>query len=209
MHVVMDVLQSVFWSLAYISIIVCGFRYRKEKLAFMPHIAGALNFAWEFHAFLGSGGYWVHTLWLLLDTLILAYNLYILENVRRRVLYSLAVLSFTAVMPAVIALPNGMLVSSFIIDIEMAAVYLLVLWKDRPKTSQRHDYIYIYIFIAVFRLLGDLFAWLAYMRYSTAVLMIGAAVLCVNIFYLCSCFEFLARGPRPDGKRRSCKQRLR
>ena len=146
MYVVMDVLQSVFWSLAYISIIVCGFRYRKEKLVFMPHVAGALNFAWEFHAFLGSGGYWVHTLWLLLDTLILAYNLYILENVRRRVLYSLAVLSFTAAMPAVIALPNGMLVSSFIIDIEMAAVYLLVLWKDRPKTSQRHDYIYIYIY---------------------------------------------------------------
>ena len=200
----MDVLIGAFWSLAYIFIIVCSFQFRREKCIYMPLIAGALNLGWEFLAFLRSGGYWVHSIWLLLDVFILAYNVYILGSIKRRLLYLLVVLAGATVLYGVFTLSNGMLIAAFILDIEMAVEYLIVLWKTRPKKDTN-----IYIWIGIFRLLGDLSAWLGYMRSSTVVLVTGAAVLVVNALYLCFCFELLARNRQNSKKRRSTGKRPR
>ena len=51
-----DAAMIIFWSLAYACMIIYSFIYRKEKKPFMPLIAGALNFGWEIHALITSGG---------------------------------------------------------------------------------------------------------------------------------------------------------
>lgn len=73
-----DAAIIIFWSLAYACMVIYSFIYRKEKKPFMPLIAGALNFGWEIHALITSGGNWGHIAWLTLDCFILVYNLYIL-----------------------------------------------------------------------------------------------------------------------------------
>ena len=78
-------LLGVFWALSYLLIVYGGFQYRDEKRFFMPLAAGAMNFAWEIHALLTSGGYWVHIIWLALDCLILLQNIYFLSSRKKRI----------------------------------------------------------------------------------------------------------------------------
>ena len=173
-----EVLLGVFWALTYIFIVIGGFRFKSENKLFMPLIAGALNFAWEIHALRISGGYWVHVVWLALDCIILYQNLYFLSTAKKRLLYSFCVVASIALIYGVCSIEdvNGMLISSFVIDFIMACEYLLAAKKLSPR--------YL-IIIGVFRLFGDLFAWIANLRYSRFVLLVGAVVTLVNLVYVC------------------------
>ena len=63
-------LTVIFWTLAYVIIVLCGIQNRKSHLLLMPLIAGSLNFAWEINALLLSIGFYGHVLWTGLDVLI-------------------------------------------------------------------------------------------------------------------------------------------
>ena len=93
----------------------------------MPLIAGMLNFAWEILALIKSGGYWIHIVWLLLDCFIIAYNFYILTDFKRRITYGLMTLASFLLLFFVFKATNGMLISSFAIDVIMAVEYLVCL----------------------------------------------------------------------------------
>ena len=68
-----------------------------------------------------------------------------------------------------------MLISSFIIDLIMAANFLL----DHSRLSNRGQRV-----IAVSKLLGDMFAWIAYKQEMLLINLIGIAVLTLNLIYL-------------------------
>lgn len=74
---------------------------------------------------------------------------------------------------------DGMLISSFVIDIIMAVEYMCSIIHISPRGRT---------IIGIFRLLGDLFAWFAN-KESTVVFVIGGVVLLINLFYVAYCFE--------------------
>lgn len=171
-----------FWSLAYACMVIYSFIFRSEKKPFMPLISGALNFGWEIHALITSGGYWGQIVWLTLDCFILTYNLYILESLKKKILYVAVVLSCIAGLHGVFSITafDGMLISSFVIDIIMAIEYICAIQHISLKGRT---------LIGIFRLLGDLFAWIANRRLSVAVFVIGSTVLLINLFYVVYSFE--------------------
>ena len=175
-----DTAMTLFWSLAYACMVIYSFIYRKEKKPFMPLIDGALNFGWDILAFITSGGYWGHIAWLTLDCFILVYNLYILGSFKKRLSYAAVVVaSIVGLYGFFLSSVNGMLISSFVIDIIMAVEYMCSITHISPRGRT---------IIGIFRLLGDLFAWFAN-KESTVVFVIGAVVLLINLFYVAYCFE--------------------
>ena len=190
----LDSLTVGFWGLTYICIILYSFRYKEEKKVYMPFIAGALNFSWELHALYISGGYWGHIVWLGLDCFILIYNLYILQNNKRRLFYAVLVAICFVVIYGIVSIPfvNGMLISSFAIDIIMAMEYFLTV----GQLSSRGQ-----LLIGLLRLFGDLFAWFGNMKFSSFVMIVGLLVLIVNFLYICCCLELQKRKVRGKYKK--------
>lgn len=175
-----DTAMILFWSLAYACMVIYSIIYRKEKKPFMPLIAGTLNFGWEIQAFITSGGLLGHIAWLTLDCFILVYNLYILGSFKKRLSYAAVVVaSIVGLYGFFLSSVNGMLISSFVIDIIMAVEYMCSIIHISPRGRT---------IIGIFRLLGDLFAWFAN-KESTVVFVIGAVVLLINLFYVAYCFE--------------------
>ncbi|MCR5783113.1 MAG: hypothetical protein K6G90_10315 [Clostridia bacterium] len=180
-----EYLLGFFWALTYVFIVIGGFKYRSEKKFFMPLLSGALNFGWEVHALRSSGGYWVHIIWLALDFIILIQNLYFLSTNKKRLLYSACVITSVAVNYAAFNLTtiDGMLISSFVIDIIMAVEYVIVIKKLSPRMM---------ILIGCLRLLGDLFAWIANLSFSIFVRITGVLIFFINLFYICYALEILS-----------------
>ena len=179
-----ELLIGIFWALTYLLIVIGGFRYKSDNKFFMPIVAGALNFAWEIHALRISGGYWVHIIWLALDCIILFQNMVFLSTFRKRLLYGSCVIASIVLIYGVFSVNSfdGMLISSFVIDIIMAIEYVVVIKRISPR---------LLILIGVCRTLGDLFAWISNLRHSSFVAVIGALVLVVDLFYICYAIDIL------------------
>ena len=148
----------------------------------MALFAGALNFGWEIHALITSGGNWGHIAWLTLDCFILVYNRYILGDFKKRLSYAAAVAACIIGLYVAFSITSfdGMLISSFVIDIIMAVEYVCTIKHISPRGRT---------IIGVFRLIGDLFAWLVNKGFSVIVFVFGAIVLLINLLYVAYCFE--------------------
>ena len=196
-----EILLGSCWSVSYLLIVLCSIKYHKDKSIYMPLIAGAMNFGWEIHALITSKGYWVHIVWLLLDVLIISYNIYALQGWKKRALYSaftgLCIIALYYVFRA--PLINGMLISSFVIDIIMAVEYLVFIKKLSVKDRT---------LIGCFRLLGDLFAWIGNKDYSAFVSVAGLIVLVVNFTYAFLSLEMYYKENKTK-KRSKNKNKLR
>lgn len=191
-----EVLLGGFWAASYLLIVIFSIAYHSEKKVFMPLISGMLNFGWEIFALRTSGGYWVHIVWLLLDCIILAYNIFILDGFKKKLTYALMTAACIPLLYFVFQTSffDGMLISSFVIDIIMALEYLLF----AKWLSGRGQ-----IAIGVFRLLGDFFAWYGNRRFSKFVLVAGMIVLALNLAYVATCFfiqEKQIAKPKPKSK---------
>lgn len=178
----LDHLQIAFWTSAYILIAYYGWRYRKEHILLMPMLAGVMNFAWEINALLISRGNYGHILWTGLDIAIFLHNLRRLPGKKQRVYYGGALLGFIGLLYGIfhIFTGYGQLISVFIIDLIMSLEFVLLGKVIAPQGK---------ILIGSLRLLGDLFAWLFYLRQSTLVGILGGLVLLLNLFYLAYCLE--------------------
>ena len=179
---VFDYLQIIIWSLTYLFIAICGFVYRKEKLFFMPLIAGGLTIAWEINALLKSQGFWGHIVWLSIDIVILLQNFYFLSSKRRRLTYgSFIIVAIVGLyLLFQVRLFDGMLISSFVIDLVIAVEYLVFMKRISPN---------MIALIAILRFLGDFFALIAYMRVNIVVCILGVAVAITNVIYIFRCFK--------------------
>ena len=163
----------------------------KRKL---PPAAGGLCIGWELLALIWSGGFWGHICWLALDLLILLYNFYILDSVKR-ICYAGFILAGIGVFYLCFSLfpGKGMMISSFVLDFIIAAEYIRLARDISPRGR---------LFIGVFKLAGDLFAWLAYMDQSKLVLILGLIVFVMNIFYIGYCLELDSRQNMRGNKRK-------
>jgi len=175
-----DTFQVILWSITYVLIIVSAMLSRKEHKISMPFVAGVLNFSWEICALLHSRGHWGHVLWLSLDVAVILSSFLFIQSSRKRILYAVSILFSIVLLRLVFSLQGGMLISVFIIDFIMAIWYLV----DRKRLSPK-----LKIPIAFTKLLGDLFAGIAYAPESIFVGILAILVFYCNIAYLCLCIE--------------------
>lgn len=188
----LDILQLSFWTLTYVLILFYGIKWRKSPLIFMPLLAGALNLAWELNKivfqFMTSESLYLGCLvWLVLDIGIFILNLLYIRKAKQKSSYNIYIYiacfcGFAAAMYVLFRFPqfDGQLITSFLIDLIMAVEFVLC-----GKRITQHGKIPI----AVTKLLGDLFAWLYYMKNSLFVMIVGVVVFLVNLFYLALCLE--------------------
>lgn len=181
----------VFWSIAYVLIAYQAIRYYNEKGLYMPRLTGSLYFAWEINACLKAGFFYGHILWTALDLIIFVFNMDNLRRKRDAVLYFLMSCIFFLILYWVFRIPEGMLVSSFVIEFISVLEYAVFCKKISPRGK---------IWIGLFRMMGDAAAWLYNMRYSWVVGVLGAIILLLNIYFLACCMEENAR-KRRGGKK--------
>ena len=173
-----DKIQVVLWLITYLLIIINIFKNKSTKSISIPYLAVILNFAWEFNALNQSKGLLGHILWFLLDLTIVIYGFYTLST-RNKIAFTLLLISFILVFVNIFKLNEGNLISSFIIDIIMAFMFLI-----RFNNISRN----LRISIALTKLLGDLFAWQFY-KFNIIVNIIGIIVLLINLIYLFKCIN--------------------
>lgn len=172
-----DYLQAIFWSLAYILIIVYNIRY---KTLGIPVISISSNFAWETVALINdikSNSFdLIHVIWIALDILIVITYFVFCEPLYTKHKFPLLLLYLIEVIVFLIVFGrnNGMLLSSFVIDLTMAIEYVIYSLNKKLKFN------YVLFAIFVTKLFGDLCAWLYYKAFDNQVLLIGIIVLLLN-----------------------------
>ena len=184
----LNIIQVLLWAVTYLLIIIAGFQSRHARLVAIPHLAVLQNFAWEACAMLHSGIEWSFLLWLSLDLVILLLGLRSIRSGARRLLYLAGLAVWTAVFLLCSSLPNGMVISCFVIDLLMAVYFLL----DRRRLSPHFKRS-----IAVTKLLGDTFAGLFYARFSDLVAILALFAFICNVSYLLLCVKDAMQESQP------------
>lgn len=174
----LDTLQIIFWSITYVLIIIAGIQSRNIRKVSMPYGAAIQNFTWEICALIISHGFWGHIVWLSLDIAIIILGFLFASSKRHRIVYATLIPVGILIFGAVFSLENGMLYSSFAIDLLMAIYYLV----DRKQLSPK-----LKIPIAVTKLIGDTCAGLYYAPMAAFVAIIAVFVFLCNIVYLYLC----------------------
>lgn len=175
----LDNLQIIFWSVTYVLILISEGRSWQERKVAMPYIAGVLIFAWEACALQQSQGFWGHLLWLGLDFGIVCFGFIYLPTAWKKTLYIGSIYVSVLILAYVFTLSEGTLLSSFVIDLIMAVVFLV----DRKKLSQKCK-----LPIAVTKLIGDSFAGIFYAPQSVYVAYMAICVFCCNLIYIYLCW---------------------
>lgn len=182
-----DYLQIIFWSITYLLVIIAGIKGWGSKRISIPYLAVTLNLSWEICAIVVSGGYWGHIAWLGLDCIILFLGFSFLEKKSQKVRFLMKIVVFTIVLSAFFIPVNGMLLSSFAIDLIMAISFFI----NRKGLSP-----ILKIPIAVTKLLGDVFAWIYYGPNNAIIMVIGIIVFMFNVYYLFYCIDEKLRNSR-------------
>lgn len=179
MNINFDVMQALFWSIAYLFFIIYSLKNKTHGISLVSIV---LNFSWETNALLldilkGRMG-WIHIFWFSLDLIILFLALKYINDKKKTMYTLLAFFTLSSVLYFVFKVNKGMLVSCFIIDLIMAFDFHRYFNKVKLKIDS------IYIITATCKLIGDLFAWLYYKSFTPIVYIIGITVLCLNIGYI-------------------------
>lgn len=174
----LDTVQVILWSIAYLLMIVNGIKHFGERKIVMPLIPGSLCLAWEMNALIHNGGMWTHILWLSLDAVIFFLNVFCLRKARTRLLYCAVTVCFFEILALIFLIPEGMLFSSFIINLFIALGYIV-----HAKEISRHGKIWI----AFFKWIGTCVASIYYLRYSALVLIMGIVIFLLDLYYLSYC----------------------
>ena len=174
----LDIAQVLLWSAAYVCIILAMLGKKEMPLA-IPVIVAVSNLSWELAAVIVSG-MWAHWLWLGLDVVILTACLWRTPKWRSRAMALGAAAVLVACYQWLFTVENGMLYSSFVIDLFMAVCFLVF----RKKLSTK-----LALPIAVLKLLGDICAGIYYGMDDMLIAVIAVAVLLCNVMDLFICVE--------------------
>ena len=179
-----DHIQAICWSITYIFLIIYCIKYKTHAI---PLSSICLNFSWETLALGGSILYRsslnvlaIHVSWFSLDlvmiVLFLFYETRIKENIKQKLVLLFSYVTF--IICFLLLFLNGyMLLLSFFIDLIMAVDFF------RYIIFKKFNYSKILYFIGIFKLLGDVFAWLYY-KNNFGIMPIGIIVLVFNIVYI-------------------------
>ena len=180
-----DILAGVFWSATYLLAIVYAIKYKTHGI---PVFCICSNFGWETIALIQSLFVWrrfspaviVHIAWFTLDSVIVALFLLHESKWHEGFIKKIAVISYYAFTLLVFALAfkfNGMLLSSFVIDLIMAVAFLFFAYRQEMIFSP------LSLAIGVTKFIGDICAWICY-RFDPIVDVIGIIVLICNFAYI-------------------------
>lgn len=180
-----DILAGVFWTVTYLLAIVYAIKHKTHAI---PIFCICSNFGWETIALIQSLFVWkefspavmVHIAWFTLDSVIVA--LFLLHESRwyENLSKKIVVISYWAITLLIFALAfkfNGMLLSSFVIDLMMAVAFLFFAHRKEMIFSP------LSFAIGVAKFIGDLCAWVCY-RFDPVVDIIGIIVLVCNFAYI-------------------------
>ena len=182
----LDTLQILLWTATYILIIIASIKNYSMRTISIPIIACVLNFAWELVALWNSKGFWGHILWAGLDIFIIFFALRYVSRKQYKFIILLSLIIGCLVLYFAFELPNGMLISVFIIDVIMAIAYVVEFNKMAPTFK---------IPIAITKLFGDLFAGLYYGIDRPFIGIMAIAVLIFNfIYFVMSLKEWYKKG---------------
>ncbi len=193
---IFDTLQMVLWSAAYCMIIVASVVESWKSSSYhpaMPYLPGALNLAWEINAVIVNWPLWGNIVWLFLDSVIVFLNLRGLKRNKERLCWLALSLLLTVLLRAVFLIQRGILLSSFLIDLLIAAVYVV---------RARYVSQVLRTWVGLLKLLGDFFAWLAYREYSDLVDVMGIIVLVLNVYYMAYSLELDSQRTRKNQNHR-------
>lgn len=186
-----DYIELASWSLTYLLIIIQGivFAKRGEKnLYIFPKICAILNFGWEINSviifdYASHDGSIVWSLvgryaWLILDIFIYIFCLQTMKNWKLRVCYlaglAVATLAYYFIFRVT---PGGMVVSAFIIDFIMAAMFLV-------KVNTINNVNAMGMIVAVMKLISDTLAWRAYTYEHIAINYICPFIFACDLAYV-------------------------
>ena len=175
-----EFLTGFFWILTYILICISEVKSRDTKKIAMPYLAGILNYGWELNALIALKGLWIYLFWFVIDLFIAFMGMYFLDSIKKKILYSLAIIISVILFKYIFALKNGMMISVFVIDLIMELCYL-----KEYKTISFH----FKKSIAIFKFLGDFFAGIAGIKYSKYYIIISILVCIINGIYIKLCFQ--------------------
>lgn len=74
----LDTMQILLWSVAYVLIIAAGFLSRDTRKVAIPYAASVMNFAWEACALQLTKDFWGHYFWFGLDLFIVGFAFFYL-----------------------------------------------------------------------------------------------------------------------------------
>lgn len=174
-----DVLSVVFWSITYILIIVSGIMSKDERKMAIPYIAIVQNISWELCAVIRFNAFWMHMAWFVLDFIIAIIGFWYLSK-KNRSIYLFFILFDYLMFTLLFDIPQGMMLSSFVIDLIMAISFLV----ERKKLSKKLN-----VPIAIAKLFGDLSAGLYYMQFNCLIVLITICVLVCNFAYMHFCIK--------------------
>jgi len=178
---VWGILTLLFWSIAYILIVIAGFFSRKVRKVSMPYIASVLNAAWEIAATIYTHGNPGFIIWFIIDVFILFWGFIFSPSVKKKIIYCASVLLSTCILlVAFEKSTTAFLFTVYLIDVIMAFEFLV----KRTKLSSKFK-----IAIAVTKLLGDLFAGLTFSYMYDFVIVFATVSFVCNCIYLIACIK--------------------
>lgn len=175
-----ETLTAVFWILTYIFICISGFLSRKIKKIAMPYVPSVVNYSWEINALVVSHGLWMYDLWFLLDLIIVVFGIYFLDSNKKKIIYSIAIIISTICFKNFFSYEHGFLFTVFFIDLVMEISYLVRFNSISPYLKKE---------IAVSKFLGDFFAGVAGIKYSSYYAIFSVIICILNGIYIWKCFS--------------------
>lgn len=161
----LDYIEATFWALAYAFVAISGFKNKSLNKLAMPFTSVLLNFAWEVLSlvdlFCGGGiglqALYIRGIWFILDIpiLYLCYkkmNMYTTDKFFKKSFFPTLIV-LVLIYAVLYQLPNGILISSFVINLRMEILF----FTRRKKLDSTYR-----VPIAIFKLFGSIFTGIYY-----------------------------------------------
>jgi len=175
------ILTVLFWAITYILIVLAGILSKKEKQVSMPYVAGVLNVAWEIAATIHTKGNPCFIVWFGIDVLIVVYGIFFLSSIKKKIFYCTSILLMTVLLLySFRQYTAAFIFTVYLIDVIMAVNFVL----KRKVLSKKFK-----VTIAATKLIGDIFAGLAFSHKYGFVKWFAIISFICNFVYLIQCIK--------------------
>ena len=194
---IMDTMMIICWAMAYLLMVWNGELFSAKAHLMIPTLACAFNISWELVAMIYSHGNLGHIVWFFLDVGVFLLCLkYIYKKAKKAIIYTavyiIVTILFVQIAYEVFKFRNGMLFSSFVINLIMSVMFVVF----EKQISEKGK-----VSIAVLKMLGTMCATLSAGKGFVFLEIIGLVIFLVDLFYVALCMERQAVRKNKRGKR--------